>query len=211
MGRDFKKWFIRNTERLILYVNGDTDLKAFPTAEKWLLPFRDELKKRRECQRGVIPWHSLQWPRDKAQLDHIPKILVQGTRNPRLKTRIVATMDELGVYGTQGLNFLVPKQKSAPIYYALAILNSALVNYLYAKKFLNVAIKAEYLKDTPIPKASVAEEKELTDLAKQILAAKKRDSDADTTAWEREIDRLVYDLYGLTPAEIKLVEESNQR
>ena len=29
--------------------------------------------------------------------------------------------------------------------------------------------------------------------------------------WEREIDRLVYGLYGLTPAEIKLVEESWQR
>jgi len=30
-------------------------------------------------------------------------------------------------------------------------------------------------------------------------------------ALEREIDRLVYELYGLTPAEIKLVEETRQR
>jgi hypothetical protein len=27
------------------------------------------------------------------------------------------------------------------------------------------------------------------------------------SAWEREIDELVYALYGLTPEEIKLVEE----
>ncbi len=33
----------------------------------------------------------------------------------------------------------------------------------------------------------------------------------DTTALEREIDSLVYDLYGLTPAEIKLVEEITAR
>ena len=37
------------------------------------------------------------------------------------------------------------------------------------------------------------------------------DPDADTTALEREIDRLVYALYGLTPEEITLVEESAQR
>jgi hypothetical protein len=38
--------------------------------------------------------------------------------------------------------------------------------------------------------------------------SKQRDSGADTTSWEREIDRLVYKLYDLTPAEIKLVEHS---
>ena len=45
----------------------------------------------------------------------------------------------------------------------------------------------------------------------RILAAKERDPKADTTAWEREIDRLVYELYGLTEDEIKLVEESTAK
>jgi ATPase subunit of ABC transporter with duplicated ATPase domains len=43
----------------------------------------------------------------------------------------------------------------------------------------------------------------------QILSAKKHDPEADTTALEREIDRLVYELYELTPGEIALVEGSN--
>lgn len=34
---------------------------------------------------------------------------------------------------------------------------------------------------------------------------------AAVAALEQEIDRLVYPLYGLTPAEIKLVEESTSR
>ena len=37
-------------------------------------------------------------------------------------------------------------------------------------------------------------------------AAKRRNPDADTSALEDEIDRLVYALYGLTAVEIKLVE-----
>ncbi len=56
-------------------------------------------------------------------------------------------------------------------------------------------------------------------LADRILAAKRRDAGADTTALEQDhrkrhgtgIDRLVYALYGLIPAEIKLVDESTKK
>ncbi len=39
-----------------------------------------------------------------------------------------------------------------------------------------------------------------------ILAAKKQDPDTDTSALEREIDELVYKLYGLTEEEIQIIE-----
>ena len=40
----------------------------------------------------------------------------------------------------------------------------------------------------------------------RILAARKRDAAADVSAMERKIDLLVYSLFSLTAAEIKLVE-----
>jgi hypothetical protein len=43
-------------------------------------------------------------------------------------------------------------------------------------------------------------------LVDRILAPKQRDAGADVSALEREIDELVYALYGLTPEEIELVE-----
>ena len=46
---------------------------------------------------------------------------------------------------------------------------------------------------------------ELTAIAR-ILAAKKKDPNADTSALEKQIDQLVYTLYGLTPEEIAIVE-----
>jgi hypothetical protein len=42
-------------------------------------------------------------------------------------------------------------------------------------------------------------------------AAKRTDAAADVSVWEREIDERVYRLYGLTPAEIKVVDESTRR
>ena len=205
-GRDFERWVIRSTERRILYVNGETDIKSFPYAERWLSQFKADLKKRRECQSGIIPWFSLQWPRDQSVLDRKTKIAVQATRNPRLKLRVIATLDENGIYGTQGLNFIVPRQERASIRYILAILNSKLVNFLYATKFLNVAIKAEYLKDTPIPAASPEKQKAMERVVDRILTAKQRDAGADVSALERDIDQIVYALYGLTPEEIQIVE-----
>ena len=46
-------------------------------------------------------------------------------------------------------------------------------------------------------------------LVDKILAAKKTNSQADTGAWEREIDGLVYELYGLTEDEVKVVERGD--
>ena len=44
----------------------------------------------------------------------------------------------------------------------------------------------------------------------RILSAKQRDAGADVSAMEREIDELVYALYGLTNDEIKIVEEADK-
>jgi hypothetical protein len=43
------------------------------------------------------------------------------------------------------------------------------------------------------------------------LAAWQRGTSADVSVLEREIDHLVYALYGLTPEEIQIVEESAQK
>jgi hypothetical protein len=210
LGRDFDKWFVRSAERRILYINSEVDIKRYPNAEKWLHRFRADLKKRRECVNGVIPWYSLQWPRVKSELDRVPRILVQRTRNPRLRTRIVATIDEDGIYGMESIIFVVPQTTHAPIYYLLAVLNSRLINFLYATKFLNVAIKAEYLKHTPIPAACADEVERLSEFARQILAMKrKHGAEADTSEFEREIDERVYRLYGLSAEEIRIVEDAS--
>lgn len=195
LGRDFEKWSIRTTERRIIYTDANTDIARFPCAKKWLEQFRDDLETRREVRNGVIPWFSLQWPRDRSQLDRIPKILVQATRNPRLATRVVATIDEECVYGTQGLNFIVPQASGPSAYFLLSVLNSTLVNYLYATRYLNVAIKADYIKNTPIPKVGKGIEDSLSCLARCVLAAKKFDLKAPAQFLENLIDACVMECY----------------
>ena len=47
---------------------------------------------------------------------------------------------------------------------------------------------------------------QIESLVDKILAAKKTNHAEDTTAWEKEIDQLVYQLYDLTDEEIGIVE-----
>jgi spore coat polysaccharide biosynthesis predicted glycosyltransferase SpsG len=47
----------------------------------------------------------------------------------------------------------------------------------------------------------------IIDLVSTILAQKKADPTADTSIEENEIDRLVYDLYGINETERKLIEQ----
>lgn len=51
-------------------------------------------------------------------------------------------------------------------------------------------------------------QRQVSDLVNRILAAKKRDPNADMSALEAEIDQLVYWLYDLTPEQIAAVEPS---
>jgi adenine-specific DNA-methyltransferase len=58
-----------------------------------------------------------------------------------------------------------------------------------------------FMKDFPIPTATELEKKEIEILVQKCLDAKKPDPKADTTVLEKEIDQLVYQLYGLTEEE----------
>ncbi len=148
-GRDISKWSINN-RRVMAYLDSKTDISRLQGANLWLNQFYEQLMDRRECKNGVIPWFSLQWPREKEQFLHYPKILIQNTRNESLRPRIVATIDDEGLFGTQGLNFIIPTGE-IDIYALLGLLNSKLINYLFATKFLNLAIKADYLKKIQFP------------------------------------------------------------
>jgi hypothetical protein len=205
-GRDFNKWIIKNAERKILYLNPKSQIDTFPKAKQYIEPFKEELSTRRECVNGAIPWFSLQWARNKDLLDYTPKIIIQNTRNERLKPRIVATVDEVGYYGSQGMNFVVPKTKEYSAYFLIGIINSTLVNYLFATKFLNLAIKADYIKQISFPKPSDKAVNEIEAISKEILNLKSKDLQAYTKNLEKKLDFAVYHLYHLTEDEIEIIE-----
>ena len=201
-GRDIARYGIRNLERRILYLTSDYDIRKYPGAEKWLRRFKEAIEHTRDNDN---PWYTLHRPRIQSELDRKEKIFVQNTRNESLPVRIVAALDTAGAYTSQGINIVIPKG-DANLRFLLGILNSRLINHLFGTKFLNLAIKADFLKQVRLPRATPAQQGEIAALAGRILAAKKSDSTADTSALESEIDKKVFDLYGLTDEEREIVK-----
>ena len=67
----------------------------------------------------------------------------------------------------------------------------------------NLKYKIELL---PIKQPLFEEKTNIEELVDKVLTFKKQDSSYDTNDLESQIDRLVYDLYGLTEDEIKIIE-----
>ena len=90
--------------------------------------------------------------------------------------------------------------------YLLGIMNSKYASVLLRNlRGGDYHIYPEHIRNIPIPTATLAQQQEIITLVDKILAAKKEDSSADTTALEHKIDELVYKLYGLTEEEIAIM------
>ena len=102
--------------------------------------------------------------------------------------------------------------KNFPIKYLLAVINSTLISFIKttdstsAKKDDFTQLTLNDIRQLRIPEVNSRQIKSFENLVDKILLAKKSDPKADTTALEKAIDQLVYQLYGLTEEEIKIVE-----
>ena len=96
-------------------------------------------------------------------------------------------------------------------HYLLAVLNSKLLDWYFRLIGVERAggyfeYKPMFIERLPVLQLTAAEQRPFDWLVERILSAKEGDPSADTDKFEAEIDRLVYDLYGLTHEEISVVE-----
>lgn len=139
-----------------------------------------------------------------------PRIIIRQiiSGNP---PKIYAGYTDKPLYFTQIGFSVIPKNEITPKY-LLSLLNSKLVNFYHKYMFLDIEkelfqkILIENCKNLPIIKIGVKEQQPFIDKVDQILSLKKVNPAADTSALEREIDFMVYELYGLSEEEISIVE-----
>ena len=142
------------------------------------------------------------------------KILLRKTGR-----QLTACLDENQYYTIQSLYNIVVRDHDYTEEYLLALLNSSLYTYLYNKFFITNPevfpyIKRRHLDQLPVKKISEADQKPFKEIVDKILAITSSSdylSNAEKQArvkdYEKQIDQLVYQLYGLTSEEIAVVEK----
>lgn len=180
-----------------------------PAGQNWMPLLRGSL-----IHRYVTFWNNDSWiqygpwlaaPRASFIFEAPEKLFVRQTGDS-----IIATHGIAGFVARDNLHIILPK-KGTNLLFVLGILNSACVGFVYS--FINpekgealAQVKKNHVEEIPIPNATASQQKPIIEAVKAILAAKKTNPAADTSALEREIDQQVYSLYGLTPEEIAIVE-----
>jgi hypothetical protein len=148
------------------------------------------------------------------------------------RARPVATLDEAGFYVEQSLVCIVPHgiltdirpEADLPLRFILGVLNSRLERFYFESYVIDQSLGGGLIHATPgthdkliVPKTTDKHVSRMVSLVDSMLALHKQAGSAKSEAQrgaiqrqieatDREIDRLVYHLYGLTEDEIAIVE-----
>ncbi len=147
------------------------------------------------------------------------KLVVQEIRNITLSRRIIATYDKEKFYCLQSTNVINLRRdnnSNIALIYLLGILNSSCANYFFKQRFSgNNHIASNQLAQIPIPDPDKARHDKMVSLVERMLSLHKQSPKTpqeqemvkrEIESTDREIDQLVYELYGLSEDEIKIVE-----
>ncbi len=212
---DVKKYITNEiVSKYILFIGKDIKdemhlLREYPIAYQHLVQFRDILiEKRASLNEKTDQWFTLNRGTGHAEIFKMPKIIC-----PQRSSYNTFGYNEIPWYASADVYFITNPKEGYCLKYLLGLLNSKLYYiWLYNKgkrKGESLELYQKPLSEIPIKKATQSQQQQIVALVDQILAIKKTDSNADTSALEREIDGLVYGLYGLTEEEVEMVECKN--
>ncbi len=110
-------------------------------------------------------------------------------------------------------HILLTDKPNYKLKFILALLNSRLFDFIYwtinpEKGEAMAEVKAMHLDQLPIKSADTKTQEKIESIVDQILIKKSKVYSCDTSELENQIDQLVYQLYGLTEEEIKIVESN---
>ena len=196
------------TTKRLIFSSSDTPLNEQEIIKSCLSKYRPILTKIREINNEKIEyWHQLR----------------RGTAHPHIFTsaKIVCPQrsktntfgyNECDWYASADVYYITNPYKDYSIKFILGLLNSKLYYiWLYHKgkrKGETLELYQKPLSEIPIKKASTEIQNSIVKIVDEIIALKKTNFNYDTSILERQIDTIVYDIYGLTDAEIKFIEQN---
>lgn len=184
-------WSVAKSEQEAL----DIFRKTYPTVYKHLAEYQKQLEKRYD--KGEY-WWELRACAYYEEFDR-PKIIY-----PDIAKHPEFAYDESGRFGGNTL-YIIPTSEK----FLLAILNSSITHFFYGNISSTVRggyfrFIATYMSQIPIPSFTNEMKQKVETTVQKLLDAKGQGG--QVAEWERELNALVYELYGLTSAEIALIE-----
>jgi len=183
--------------------NGHARMIKGAAVQRWLI--------KEKMSQGEIEYlDSVSYLKDnsgkKSQHYKLRRIVMQGITGVDEKIRLKMTILDPKIFCGNSVNYILIADKSLEDEFLLGLLNSHLLNWYFKVFSTNSNVNGYEVDNLPMPNIVNVNQKTLSNIVERILAAKGINPQADTSALEKEIDQLVYQLYGLTDEEIKIIE-----
>lgn len=150
-----------------------------------------------------------------------PRIWIQRIRNPKLKQRLVCYFTDLmeDLAASSGLSIVRSINPDYSCRALCGLLNSRFINWWYSQNFHEVNIKPTDIATIPLPPNWLVTQHEISEAVKELQSLLIRSIDSRNSIAsevyqrqiadsDRRIDKVIYNLYGLTADEIRIVEEA---
>jgi len=205
-GKDIKKYFYKFDNLFLIFSRRNLKIEEYPTIEKYLLQFKEQLTPREEQSKigrkpGDYKWYDIQDNTAYYPYFEFDKIIWALTAD-----KYGFTLDTQKFFLTSGGFLLVSKTIS--LKYILAILNSNLMRFYFSQIGVMTAGGAYTLKKAtierfPLIELTENEQQPFIKLVDKILDNKFKN--IDTTEFENEVDKMVYNLYNITDDEVQIM------
>lgn len=180
-------------EQSVLYLTKQTApmLESFPRIKKHLERFRPILDRRRETEKGTIPWWCLHWPRAERIFTEPRVLCAQMGAVPQF-----VQIDRPACVGFSVNLILQNSSDTFSLKTLTGILNSSLAYRWFSQnakqRGINLEINGGHLKRFPLP----ARDPELEQQIESLVIKRQQDM-SDSPEQEQLLDQLVYQLYGV--------------
>ena len=215
-GRDVHKYYYENSELFLIgtFPSLNLNIENYPAIKQHLEQFLPKLnqsgetfinelgKKEKTRKKTSGEWFETQDSIAYWEDFSKPKIIY-----PNMTKFLPFSLDVDG-------NFLNDKcfiLSGEKLYYLVAFLNSKVFRFCFSDAFPELQGNSKEIKKfilETIPVNEIFDETPFIEKVSEILTLKKQNPLADATPLEQEIDKMVYELYGLTEDEIKIVENA---
>lgn len=208
-GKDIARWRSHYKNLYVIYISlNKIEIDDYPAVKEHLLQFKEDLLKRVTQQK----WYEMQQPQERfTELFDSPKIVYA-----EIAKEMRACLDTNKSHGTMKM-FFIPYDAVI-----LGVLNSRLFDWYARMTFATlgdpwkggrISFNTMYMSGFPVPDIKSNTGTLIEKGVDKILAITKvsdffRNSDKQTKVheYEKQIDQLVYKLYGLTKEEIEIIE-----
>lgn len=199
---DVEKWKIKNDDKYFIATGYDIDVESlYPTTYDYLYQFKRELEIR--CDRGVN-YYNLRACAYYDEFEKVKIIYIHTAKNHKFY------LDTEGHYINNSCYMIISDSC-----FLFCFLNSKLFQYFKRLKFVAYGdgqeagrCKLDYNKMITIPIKMNVDETPFKVVVEEVKNKLDISSPLDMARYEKIIDQMIYEVYGLTDAEIKIIEQS---